>query len=153
MSPPPYLSGFSLSDIHVIIYSFFSGSFGSGVAKGWFEAGKLLRLAADLDAGTMRVAVVETDGTCTGEKVQTLFILSGVISCFYRLDNCILFGSSAQYHSRCFSVSSSKWPRGSKAAVQLRAGPEAAAEVPACFEGGSRSMEQAGPVCLLKSAC
>jgi hypothetical protein len=133
--------------------SFFRGLINSKVAGGWFEVGKLLRLAADLGAGTMRVAVVETDGTCTGEKFQILFILSGVISYYYSLDNCILVGSSAQYHPGCISVSSSKWPGGSKAAVQLRAGPGAAAEVPACFEGGSRNMEQAGPVCLLKSAC
>jgi hypothetical protein len=39
---------------------------GSNAAGCWFEAGKLLCLAADLDAGIMRVAVVEADGTCAG---------------------------------------------------------------------------------------
>jgi hypothetical protein len=35
-------------------------------AAGWFNAGKLLRLAADLETGAMLVAVVETDGTSAG---------------------------------------------------------------------------------------
>ena len=37
----------------------------------WFEAGKSLRLAADLNAGAMRVAVVETDGTSAGGENST----------------------------------------------------------------------------------
>ncbi len=45
---------------------FIRGQLGSNAAGGWFEAGKLLCLAADLDTGAMRVAVVETDGTCAG---------------------------------------------------------------------------------------
>jgi hypothetical protein len=49
---------------------------GSKAAGGWFEAGKLLRLAADLDAGAMRVAVVETDGTCAGDENSTSIIPS-----------------------------------------------------------------------------
>ncbi len=48
---------------------FFSrGQNGSNAAGAWFEAGKLLRLAADLDTGAMRVAVVETDGTFAGSE-------------------------------------------------------------------------------------
>jgi hypothetical protein len=46
---------------------------GSNAVGGWFKAGKLLRLAADLDAGAMQVAVVETDGTCAGgEKSMSI---------------------------------------------------------------------------------
>jgi hypothetical protein len=45
---------------------FIRGQRSSKAAGGWSEAGKLLRLAADLDAGAMRVAVVETDGTSAG---------------------------------------------------------------------------------------
>lgn len=35
---------------------------GSKVARGWFAAGKVLRLAADLDEGSMRVAVASLEG-------------------------------------------------------------------------------------------
>jgi hypothetical protein len=48
------------------------GQWGSKAAGGWFEAGKVLRLAADLDTGAMRVAVVETDGTSAGGKNSTI---------------------------------------------------------------------------------
>jgi hypothetical protein len=44
---------------------FVSGPGGSQVAGGWLEAGKLVRLSAHLDAGTMRVAV-GTDSACAG---------------------------------------------------------------------------------------
>ena len=50
---------------------FIRGEWGSNSAGGWFEAGKLLRLTADLDTGAMRVAVVETDGTCAGGENST----------------------------------------------------------------------------------
>jgi hypothetical protein len=54
-----------LMEIHVLFILFRSG-WSDGAADGWFAAGKVLRLFADVDAGTMKVAVVETDGTCTG---------------------------------------------------------------------------------------
>jgi hypothetical protein len=53
-----------LMEIHVM-FILFSGKWPGG-ARSWFAAGKVLRLLADVDAGTMKVAVVETDGTCTG---------------------------------------------------------------------------------------
>jgi hypothetical protein len=48
----------------------------SKAAGGWFEAGKLLRLAADLNAGAMWVAVVEADGTCAGGEKSTSILSS-----------------------------------------------------------------------------
>jgi hypothetical protein len=47
------------------------GERGSNAAGSWLEAGKVLCLAADLNAGAMRVAVVETDGTCAGGENST----------------------------------------------------------------------------------
>ncbi len=52
----------------------------SEAAGGWFEAGKLLRLAADLDVGAMRVAVVETDGTCAGGENATTMLYPSLIA-------------------------------------------------------------------------
>jgi hypothetical protein len=49
---------------------------GSKAADDWFKAGKLLRLAADLDAGVMRMAVVETDGSCAGGEDSTSILPS-----------------------------------------------------------------------------
>jgi hypothetical protein len=58
----------NLMEIHVLFILFRSGFYGGGAPGvfGWFAAGKVLRLFADMNAGTMKVAVVETDGTCTG---------------------------------------------------------------------------------------
>jgi hypothetical protein len=55
-----------------------SGEWGSNgrAAGSWFAAGKSLRLASDLDAGVMRVAVVETDGTCAGGEKSTSILSS-----------------------------------------------------------------------------
>ena len=51
---------------------FCRNKWGSNEAGGWFSSGSLLRLAANLDVGTMRVAVAETDGTCTGGENSTM---------------------------------------------------------------------------------
>ena len=59
---------------------FIRGQWGSRAAGGWFEAGKLLRLAADLDVGVMRVAVVETDGTSAGDENSTSILYSSLIA-------------------------------------------------------------------------
>jgi hypothetical protein len=53
---------------------FIRGQWGSNAAGGWFEAGRLLRLAADLDTGAMRVAVANTDGTCAGGENATTML-------------------------------------------------------------------------------
>jgi hypothetical protein len=53
---------------------------GSDAAAGWFEAGKSLRLAADLNAGAMRVAVVETDGTSAGGENSTSILYPSPIA-------------------------------------------------------------------------
>jgi hypothetical protein len=45
-------------------------------ARGWFAAGKSLRLAADLNAGAMRLAVVKTDGTSAGGEKSTSILSS-----------------------------------------------------------------------------
>ena len=47
-----------------------------GSNAGWFNAGKSLRLAADLNAGAMRVAVVKTDGTSAGGENSTSILPS-----------------------------------------------------------------------------
>ena len=48
----------------------FSKKEGEIIAGGWFEAGKLLRVEADLDSGCMRVAVVGGNGD--GAEGETL---------------------------------------------------------------------------------
>jgi hypothetical protein len=53
---------------------FYRDQQGSKAAEGWFVAGKLLRLAADLNAGAMRVAVANTDGTCAGGENATTML-------------------------------------------------------------------------------
>jgi hypothetical protein len=74
---------------------FIRGQWGSRAAGGWFEAGKLLRLAADLDVGVMRVAVVETDGTSAGGKIlRASFTNASHFSCG-RLENSLFVGPSA----------------------------------------------------------
>jgi hypothetical protein len=55
---------------------FFRDQSVSNAAVGWFVARKLLRLAADLDAGAMRVAVVDTDGSCAGSENATSILPS-----------------------------------------------------------------------------
>ena len=55
-------------------------------AAGWFEAGKSLRLAADLNAGAMRVAVVETDGTSAGgENLRVSFLHQWLTSLLWQI--------------------------------------------------------------------
>jgi hypothetical protein len=82
-----------LMEIHVMFILF--RRFPDNAAGGWFAAGKVLRLFADVDAGIMKVAVVETDGTCTGMRIGKCISHSAKCARWRRFANRLLVWPSS----------------------------------------------------------